>query len=127
MLNQLNQEVFRQKIAALDKDEVEIACDILVAMHPAAYFNALSHSFKNLLQVNEEVGAIYKERYHEYQRLIGNESMLVTIPRPLVNPIRPVEIPDTMVMEDNNINEISTEDIKVPNFLPNKKEKANVY
>ena len=129
MFSTINDEVFRQKISALESHEVEIACDILVAMHPAQYFNALSKQFMSILKTNETVGAIYKEQYHEYQRLIGNESQIVKMPRFKLSDTRDdsedsilySSIDDDADAEpsiEDDINDImNNEDIKIPNFL----------
>ena len=132
MLTQIHEEVFRQKMSALDKREVEIACDILVAMHPAQYFNALSRRYMDILRTTEEVGSIYKEKYHEYQRLIGNESQLVTLPKMMLPDSRDVEEDETLqsimslsdgidedIEEDGDIEDIDLDNLKVPNFLSN--------
>ena len=135
MFTMIGEEVFRQRISALSKDEVSIACDILVAMHPAQYFNALSRRYMTILKDNETVGGLFKERYHEYQRLIGNESQIVNIPKPLISETRDSSEDSVLnqihsvstnggfneeILTDDDIeltNITNTEDIKIPNFL----------
>ena len=136
MLTQMHEEIIRQRTAALNRREVDIVCEVLVAMHPAQYFNALSKRYMDILRTNEEVGSIYKEKYHEYQRIIGNESQIVNMPM--------MKIPDSRDMEEDatlqsllsladgvkdeaseitfeDINNIESEDdIMIPDFIVNK-------
>lgn len=122
MFSILHEEIFRQTVAAYTKEEVDIACDILVAMHPAQYFNALSRNYLGILKTNEQVGSIYMERYHEYQRMIGNESQIVNIPRNMVDPTISVEDPEPMGIEQNEIRDIQKEGLSIPVFLSTKSD-----
>lgn len=59
-------EEFRQKIAALDSDEVEAACYILASNHPEEYIDALRDVYllarMDLSQVEDVVETIHIRR-----------------------------------------------------------------
>jgi hypothetical protein len=121
-----NTSTFRRRIAGLTGEEVSVACEILVNLHPARYLNALAQSLMKQRSEYNEITEIIHKRNEYTKYLVGDRSeyeqeQFVIKNTPKVLPILSENVPslddDTQELLSNVMEKQKNRELNVPNFI----------
>lgn len=121
-----NTSTFRRRVAGFTGEEVSIACEVLVNLHPARYLNALAQSLMKQRSEYGEIMQIIHKRNEYTKYLVGDRSEYEQ--EQFIAEKAPKELPTLSESEYNHIQEmldtaeditekLKRKEIDIPNFI----------
>lgn len=120
-MDPMNEKALRQTISALSGEEVSIALEIMLALHPNRYLNTLALGYITMKSDNDRVKDVVDSRSNYIRILTGEIDDPANFER-FMNPPeeRKDEEPKEPFYEDdleNGVNIVDPKKIEVPDFL----------
>lgn len=120
-MDPMNERALRQTISALSGEEVSIALEIMLALHPNRYLNTLAQGYITMKSDNDRIKDVVDSRSN-YIRIITGEIDDPSNFERFMNP--PEEHKDEELEEpfyeddlENGVNIVDPKKIEVPDFL----------
>lgn len=116
-MDPMNERALRQTISALSGEEVSIALEIMLTLHPNRYLNTLAQGYITMKSDNDRIKDVIDSRSN-YIRIITGE---IDDPANFVRFMNPPEERKDEELEDNLengvVNIVDPKKIEVPDFL----------
>ena len=120
-MDPMNERALRQTISALSGEEVSIALEIMLALHPNRYLNTLAQGYITMKSDNDRIKDVVDSRSN-YIRIITGE---IDDPANFVRFMNPPEERKDEELEEpfyeddleNGVNIVDPKKIEVPDFL----------
>lgn len=120
-MDPMNEREFRRRITALSGEEVSIALEIMLALHPNRYLNTLAQGYITMKSDNDRIKDVIDTRNNIMSIITGEIEDPINFER-FMNP--PEERKDEELEEpfyeddlENGVNIVDPKKIEIPDFL----------
>lgn len=120
-MDPMNEREFRRRITALSGEEVSIALQIMLALHPNRYLNTLAQGYISMMCDNNKIKDVI-DTHNNYIRIITGEIDDPANFERFMNPPeerKGEELEEPFYEDDleNGVNIVDPKKIEVPDFL----------